>query len=190
MIFSQLIHKISTYITLDKEDIDLIRSSFEYKSVPKGVTLIEYGKVTNMAFFITSGYMKYTKTIDSGKELIVHLYTPNNFATCLNSFFLGQRAEETLQTITDCEVLCITRSNLDKLYATNSKWQSFGRKLMEVALIEKEERVIDQLSLSAQNRYLKLMENQPDVIQNVPVKYIASFIGIEPESLSRIRKTN
>lgn len=65
-----------------------------------------------------------------------------------------------------------------------------GRKLMESFLIEKEERIIDQLSLTAQMRYSKLLKCYPEIIQNVPVKYIASYIGIQPESLSRIRKKN
>ena len=61
---------------------------------------------------------------------------------------------------------------------------------MESFLIEKEERIIDQLSLTAHDKYLKLLKDQPDIIQNVPMKYVASFIGIQPESLSRIRKIN
>lgn len=77
---------------------------------------------------------------------------------------------------------------MEELYTTHPKWQQFGRELMEAFLIEKEERIIDQLSLTAQEKYAKLMQTTPDIIQNVPVKYIASFIGIQPESLSRIKK--
>jgi len=187
---TQITHKISGYINLEEEDISLINSFFKYKTVEKGTSLVEIGKVTDKAFFILSGYLRYFKVVDSGEELVIHLYAPNNFATSLNSFFLGNKSEEALQTITDCEILYISKSDLEKLYSTNYKWQSFGRKLMESFLIEKEERIIDQLSLSAHDRYLKLIKNQPDIIQNVPVKYIASFIGIKPESLSRIRKIN
>lgn len=181
---------ISNYIDLEQQDIDLIESLFKYKSATKGTFLIESGKQTDKVFFILSGYLRYFKIVDSAEELVIHLYAPNNFATSLNSFFLGKKSEEALQAITDCEYLYISKIDLEKLYATNNKWQSFGRKLMESFLIEKEERIIDQLSLTAQDRYLKLMKNQPDIIQNVPVKYIALFIGIQPESLSRIRKFN
>lgn len=188
--YLKLNDKISNYISLEQQDLDLIKSLFKFQSVGKGISLIEIGKPTDKAFFINSGYLKYSKIIDSGEELIVHLYAPGNFATSLNSFFLGKKSEEELQTITDCELLYISKSDLESLYSTSRKWQSFGRKLMESFLIEKEERIIDQLSLTARNKYLKLLENQPDIIQNVPVKYIASYIGIQPESLSRIRKTN
>jgi CRP-like cAMP-binding protein len=134
--------------------------------------------------------LRYFKTLDTGEELVIHLYAPNNFATSLNGFFLGKKSEEALQAITDCTFLSISKAALETLYNTACKWQTFGRKLMESFLIEKEERIIDQLSLSAMDRYLKLIKNQPDIIQNVPVKFIASFIGIQPESLSRIRKMN
>ncbi|MDU1892173.1 MAG: Crp/Fnr family transcriptional regulator [Dysgonomonas sp.] len=190
MQYSKLYNIISSYIDLKQEDIDLIKSFFKYKTVTKGTTIIETGKSSDKAFFIISGYLKYFKIVESGEELIIHLYTPDNFAISLNSFFLGTIAEEALQAITDCELLYISRTDLEKLYSTGYKWHSFGRKLMEGALIEKEERIIDQLTLTAQDKYAKLLKNHPDIIQNVPVKYIASFIGIQPESLSRIRKTN
>lgn len=190
MHYTKLLEKISGFIDIEPEDVDLVKSLFKYESVTKGTSLIDIGKLTDKAYFILSGYLKYFKAIDSGEELIIHLYCPNNFATSLNDFFLVKKSEETLQTITDCELLYITRTDLEKLYSTSYKWQTFGRKLMESFLIEKEERIIDLLSLTAHDKYLKLLSDQPDIIQNIPVKYIASYIGIQPESLSRIRKTN
>ncbi|MDR0231007.1 MAG: Crp/Fnr family transcriptional regulator [Dysgonamonadaceae bacterium] len=190
MHYSTLYETTSNYISLEQKDIDLIKSLFKYESVAKGTSLVETGKPTDKVFFILSGYLRYFKTLDTTEELVIHLYAPNNFATSLNGFFLEQKSEETLQTITDCEILYISKSDLEKLYSTDCKWQTFGRKLMESFLIEKEERIIDQLSLTAQDQYQKLIKNQPEIIQNIPVKYIASFIGIQPESLSRIRKKN
>lgn len=187
--YSKLNDKIFNFLSPEQSDTELLKSLFKYQFTSKGTSLIEIGKRTDKVFFINSGYLKYSKIADSGEELIIHLYAPNNFATSLNSFFLGTKSEEELQAITDCELLYISRSDLDSLYSTSPEWQSFGRKLMESFLIEKEERIIEQLSLSAQKRYQKLLENKPDIIQNVPVKYIASYIGIQPESLSRIRKT-
>ena len=190
MPYSKLCEIISNYITLESQDIDLLKSLFNYESVSKGTFLIEIGKQVDKVFFILSGYLKYFKIIDSGEELDIHLYAPDSFATSLNSFFMGKKSEEALQTITNCEFLSISKTDLEKLYAKNCKWENFGRRLMETFLIEKEQRIIDQLSLTAHQRYMKLIKNQPDIVQNVPVKSIASFIGIQPESLSRIRKIN
>jgi CRP-like cAMP-binding protein len=188
MHYSKLIEIISRNISLYQQDTDLIKVFFNYGSVTKGTSLLENGSLVDKAFFILSGYLKYFKPIESGEELIIHLYGPTHFATSLTGFFLGKKSEETLQAITDCEFLSISKSDLEKLYASDYKWQRFGRQLMESFLIEKEERIINQLSLTAHEKYIKLIKNQPDIVQNVPIKYIASYIGIQPESLSRIRR--
>jgi len=182
-------HEIfSSYITLEQQDIAVLESLFEYASVTKGTNLIERGKITDKVFFTLSGYLRCFKILDSGDELIIHLIGPGCAVTTPNSFFLGTKSGETLQAITDCEVYSISKSDLEKLYLIDSKWHTLVRELMADTIIEKEERIIDQLSLTAHEKYLKLIKKHPEIVQNVPVKYIASYIGIQPESLSRIRK--
>jgi len=188
MSFLQLKKKISEIISLNQEDQELIETFFKHRKVEKNVSLIEFGKTIREAYFINSGYLRYFKILDSGEELIIHLYAPNNFATSLKSFFSGSPSDEIMQTLTDCDLLYISIADLEKMYSTSQKWQYFGRKLMESFLIEKEQRIIDQLSLSGQQKYINLMETNPDIIQNVQVKYLASFLGLQPESLSRIKK--
>ncbi len=188
MDYRQLKESISKIISLNKEDHELIETFFKPLSVEKNVSIIELGKSVRQVFFINRGYARYYKFMDSGEELIIHLYAPDNFATSLNSFFGGTQSDEILQTLTSCDLLTISKDDLEKLYATNQKWQYFGRKLMEGFLIEKEQRIIDQISLTGQQKYLKLFETNPDIIQNVQVKYLASFLGLQPESLSRIKK--
>jgi CRP/FNR family transcriptional regulator, anaerobic regulatory protein len=184
----QLKKTISEIISLNLEDHELIETFFKPLKAEKNVSLIEVGKAVREAFFINSGYVRYYKYLDSGEELIIHLYAPNSIATSLNSFFSGSPANEFMQTLTECDLLTISKDDLEKLYSTNQKWQYFGRKLMEGFLIEKEQRIIDQLSLTGQQKYQKLYEMNPDIIQNVQVKYLASFLGLQPESLSRIKK--
>lgn len=188
MSFLQLKKKISEIISLNQEDQELIETFFKHKKVEKNISLIEFGKPIGEAYFINTGYLRYYKTLDSGEELIIHLYAPNNFATSLNGFFSGSLSDEIMQTLTDCDLLYISKDDLEKMYSTSQKWQYFGRKLMEKFLIEKEQRIIDQLSLTGQQRYLKLLETNKDIIQHVQVKYLASFLGLQPESLSRIKK--
>ncbi len=186
--FAQLKKKISEVISLNNSDLEMIETSFKPLNVEKNISLIESGKIIREAFFINKGYIRYFKYLNSGEELIIHLYCPNSFATSLNSFFSGSPSNEIMQTLTDCEIMTISKEDLEKLYSTNQKWQYFGRKLMEGFLIEKEQRIIDQISLTGQQKYLKLLETNPDIIQNVQVKYLASFLGLKPESLSRIKK--
>jgi CRP-like cAMP-binding protein len=189
MYYSKLYDTLSEYIDLDRQDKKLVETLFRHESAEKGKILIERGKPAEKAYFIFSGYLRYFKTTSSGDDLIIHLFSPGDFATSMVGFFTGAPAQEYLQTVTNCELLSITRDDLGKLYSAGTKWQIFGRRLMENMLLEKEVRIIDQISLPALDRYSKLLADRPDIIQNVPVKDIASFIGIKPESLSRIRKT-
>lgn len=188
MEYTRLYNTVSNYIDFKDDEKELIKTIFRYQYASKGQALIKEGELADKAFFILSGYLKYSKAPESGEELIIHLYTPETFALSLKSFFLCTKAEESLQAITDCEYLWVTKADLDYLYSIDYKWHSFGRKLLESALVEKEERIISQLTHTAQEKYIKLLEDHPDIIQNVPIKYIASFIGVKPESLSRIRR--
>jgi len=186
--YELLIKKISLLSKLDVDDVKLIKSLFHFEHYPKDEPIIRVGEFADKAYYIISGYMKYYKLLESGDDLIIHLYAPDNFAASLDSFFKEERSKEELTCITDCYLFSISRPDLEILFSTNEKWGTFGRKLMETFLIEKEERIIDQISLTAQQRYIKLIETHPGIVQNVPIKLIASFIGVKPESLSRIRK--
>ncbi len=186
--YELLIKKISLLSKLDVDDVKLIKSLFHFEHYPKDEPIIRVGEFADKAYYIISGYMKYYKLLDSGDDLIIHLYAPDNFAASLDSFFKEERSKEELTCISDCYLFSISKTDLEILFSTNEKWGTFGRKLMETFLIEKEERIIDKISLTAQQRYIKLIETNPGIVQNVPIKLIASFIGVKPESLSRIRK--
>ena len=157
MNYSKFFEIISTYVPLEQRDMELIKLLFKYESVTKRTFLIKAGEQTDKIFFILSGYLRYFKVLDTAEELVIHLIAPNHFTTSLNSFFLGTQSEGALQAITDCEVFYISKSDLEKSYATaGDKWQTFGRQMMENHLLEKEQRLIDQLSLSAYDRYLTI----------------------------------
>jgi hypothetical protein len=87
MHYFKLTEVISRYIDICPQDTDLVKPFFKYGSVTKGTSLIEFGMLADKVFLILSGYLKYFKIIESGEELIIHLFAPNNFATSLNSFF-------------------------------------------------------------------------------------------------------
>jgi len=186
--YDTLINTISNLIQLQNDDINLIMSLFQERSVKKDTVLIDQGELSDFVFYINSGYLRYYKISETGEEQTIHLLSSGEFAASFYSFVCNTKSEETLHTLTDSELLCISKNDLERLYSTDIKWQIFGRKLMEALLLEKEKRIINQLSLTAQDRYVNLFETNPSLIQNVPIQYLASYIGIKPESLSRIRK--
>lgn len=186
--YSLLSESISSIIKLADEDQNTIRQLAKPFYVKKGTVLINEGEISSSAFFINSGYLRYYKINSAGEEITIHLFSSGDFAASFNSFVCNTKSKEILHTLSDAELLIITKSDLDELYLSGTKWQIFGRKLMEKFLLEKENRIIDQISLTAKERYIKLLQTKPALIQNVPIQYLASFIGIKPESLSRIRK--
>lgn len=186
--YDRLLAQMASIIAVDSDDIALIRSLFKPQSVKKDTTLIDCGDYASFVFFINSGYLRYYKSTENGGEQTIHLLSPGEFATSYCSFVGDTKSEEMLHTLTDAELLYIAKADLEKLYATADKWQQFGRKLIEIILLEKEKRIISQLSLSAPERYRQLLDQNPGLISHVPVQHIASYIGIQPESLSRIRR--
>lgn len=185
---SDLLELIAGIIKLENKDVNLVEQLFIPHLVKKDTVLVDIGNYSETAFFINSGYLRYFKHLDSGEEQTIHLFSPGEFAAAFCGFVENTKSEEILHTVTDSELLAISKTDLEKLYSSDMKWQIFGRKLMELLLLGKEKRIIDLISLSAQERYLRLIESNPRMLQNVSVQYLASFIGIKPESLSRIRK--
>lgn len=188
VMYKLLQESISQFITLENQDFELLKVLFHPLNLKKDFILVHPGQTSRRVYFVNSGYLRYFKINDYGEEQTIHLYSQGEFATVFSSFTMNTKSEETLHLISEAELLYIEKEDLEALYNTEVKWQIFGRKIMESLLLVKEQRIIDQLSLSAQQRYLKLIGSNPDLVQNVPVQYLASYIGIQPESLSRIKK--
>ncbi|NDV68330.1 Crp/Fnr family transcriptional regulator [Dysgonomonas sp. 25] len=186
--YDKLIAKITTFIPLTDDDEEIIRSLFKPYCCKKNEILIKEGDQSSLAYFVDSGYLRYYTMSEDAEEQTIHLIIPGHFSTALSSFLYNTQSEQILQSITDAKLLHISKDDLESLYNSSAKWQKFGRKIMEFFLLEKEQRVIDQLTLNATERYAKLLKEDPALVQNVPIQYIASYIGIKPESLSRIRK--
>ncbi len=186
-VYLKLIKDISKYIPLSKEDIRTISESFSSITIPKNTMLEVENTSTKYLYFIIDGYVRvfYTK---EGEERTTQINCPSGFITSFQSFITNSKAYDNVQTISECNLLRVTKDSLDKLNKNVKDWGIYGEKIYEQALIYNEDRTRDMILLTAEERYLKLMKTQPDIIQNVSLQYIASYIGIKPESLSRIRR--
>jgi CRP-like cAMP-binding protein len=185
--YTKLLELVSEIITIDDSDAILVERFFEPVSCGKGEILEKENKIAQYLYFINSGFIRafYNK---NGDQITTHINCPSGFITSFNSFVTGIPAVDNIECLTACEVLRITKSDLDTLCHKSQKWADFARIIYEKSLIYNEQRTNDIIALSAEKRYLKILNDNPAMIQNVPLQYIASFIGIKPESLSRIRK--
>jgi len=177
-----------SYVKLTDKDIDICKQYFELKSLPKNNIVEEENKVPKHLYFITKGFMRLFYYDDKGDEITTHIESQNQFITSFTNFIREIKSNENLECITNCEFYKIERSKLIELIEKNENFKNFSLVIFEQAAARTQIRANDFATLTADLRYKKLVEQQPEIIQNVPIQYIASYLGIKPQSLSRIRK--
>lgn len=187
MTITPLIDYISNLVTLTDDDIKLLIHYFKPAHFTKGTLLESEDKVAQKLYFVSNGFVRSFFNRD-GMEITTQIVGSSKFMTGFNSFTSGITSKESIQCITDCDVFYITKSDYEALTKESIFWSKFCRQLYEKVILHNQQRTIDFIALSAEKRYLKLLHEQPDIIQHVSIQFIASYIGIKPESLSRIRK--
>jgi CRP/FNR family transcriptional regulator, anaerobic regulatory protein len=186
--FDKLLHIISQKVTLNENDIQLCSTYFEPISYPKNYIVEEQDKIPEYLYFIVSGFMRLFYYDENGDENTNQINVPTNFVASYLSLIQGTSAKENLECITDCNLFRIKKSDLRTLIDESENFKSFSLIIFETAMANTEIRANDLATLNAEQRYRKLLETQADILQNVPIQYIASYLGMKPESLSRIRK--
>ena len=182
-----LINQLKSQFSLTSNDINLLEKSFITEDIPAQTKLLEAGKIERYVYFLSSGIVKGYQNID-GKFVIQHLVSENDFFTSLDSFMGETPSLDYYETITDCKLVKISKPDFDLLQENTSFWNEFVKTVTNEHLSCKLERVKDFQILTAKERYLKFISQNPKLALNVSVDNIASFLGIEPQSLSRIRK--
>lgn len=178
---------IQTYFDVKSEDLAAIASKFYFRQVNKGDYLLKQGRQCNQLTFIQSGLVRIYATVGA-KEVTQWISTKGYFVTDLASFIFNTPARWNLQTLTDCELYTIEKSDYDALGNTIPEWHRLEKLFIAKCFIILEERVNSHLFMTAEERYNKLFELQPDLFNQVPLQYLASMLGMTPETLSRLRK--
>jgi len=178
---------LSKLISLSNQEFDFFYSQLDFKKFKRKEFLLEYGKVCKNAYFIASGLIRYYHIID-GEEVTGQFFFEGSWYSDYESFLLGAPSEQNIQALEKSEVAILSKAALQKLYDELPKFERFGRIMAENAFIGLRKRTEIYTHLSAEERYLKLLKQRPKVIERVPQHYIASYLGMKPQSLSRIRK--
>lgn len=185
---SKLLYFISAKVKLTDRDTELCKRYFEAVSFPKNSVIEEDDKVPKYLYYIVSGYLRLYHYNESGEEVTTHINCPPGFFTSYSNFISQQKSNEKVECITACELLRITKDDLDSLTSESPAIKDFSIIIFQQSIAYNENRSRELAVLSAEQRYRKLMAQQPSILKYVPIAQIASFLGMKPESLSRIRK--
>jgi CRP-like cAMP-binding protein len=177
---------INQYTTFEANELDDIVSRFKPRTVKKNDFLLSQGAVCKDLIFVEEGCLRLYY-ITNNIEVSVWFAFNNSSAIDIYSFISGKPSRYFLQAIEDSEILYLPKTELNKLYQSHPKMQEMIRCFWEDAILTLLDRFTALQRDSAEQRYLNLL-TQPPYIQKIPQKYLASFIGVTPTSLSRIRK--
>ncbi len=186
--FDNLIAVILKTTELSQRDIELCKQYFELISVQKNTILEKQDDVPLSIFFIDEGYVRLFYHDESGNEITTLLSAPGQFITHFLSFINRVKSPENVAAVTNCNLLKISVDNLKKLIDESDNFKKFSLIIFEQAISSTSIRANDLATLSAEQRYKKLITQQAHLVQNVPIQYLASYLGMKPESLSRIRR--
>lgn len=167
-------------------ELDLIDNFFVEKTYNKKEFILENGKICNFIAFIDFGTVRHFH-IKDGVEKTCDISFENAWITDFQSFTNASQSIMNLQTLEKTCIYLIEKQNLIKLYETNPKFETFGRLMAEKVAQRATDIAMSLSSEKPEERFQNLIKNQPEVFQRVPQKYIANFLGISPESLSRIQ---
>ncbi|MFD1552884.1 Crp/Fnr family transcriptional regulator [Putridiphycobacter roseus] len=182
-----LINYIKSRISIDQKDIDFVKKYLVFEELPAQTIILSAGKVERYIYFLSEGIVKGYQNMD-GKIVVQHLVIENDFFTSLESFMTQTPSLDYYETVTNCKLVKVAKSDFDILQNETHFWGDFVNEITNEHLNCKLERVKDFQLLTAKERYLKFVEQSPKLARHVSIENIASFLGMEPQSLSRIRK--
>lgn len=179
---------IYRHSAFNSNDLETIIGAHKKKYFNKGEMLLKAGQYSNEYYCLSKGIVRSFAISNEGKEITTGFYSENQIVIEVASFFLKMPTKENIQVMTDCECWKIDSEAFHKLFNSISGFSEWGRSWMSGQLLESKLRSLSIITDSATDRYIELIRVNPNILLNVPLKYIASYLGVTENSLSRIRK--
>ncbi|MEC3874347.1 Crp/Fnr family transcriptional regulator [Chryseobacterium salviniae] len=168
-----------------EDELYLIMSKFHSKNLDKGKLLLKRGQVADRYYYVSCGALRFV--YGEERELTAWVVLPGEFFTEISSFKYQEPTRFNIEAIEETELYYIERKDMEILYRQIPAWQEFGRKIWESMAIRMIDEIIRFQTMTVEERYLEFLQ-KPGFMQRVSVKQLASYLGITPNALSRIRK--
>ena len=185
--------QIKAYIeqiaSISASDLAFFTSKLQRRTIPKKSVFLKLNEVENHISFIESGVVRlFIPKDDPEKEITFGFSFKDQFISAYDSFLTRKPSAYQLQALTETTILSITYDDLQDVYKTTQIGNLIGRLTAERLFLIKSKREQNLLNLTAEERYLKLFKERPELLKIIPLKYISSYIGVTAQALSRIRK--
>jgi CRP-like cAMP-binding protein len=187
MVIKNLVKAISNYVTLVDDDIILIEKLFEIKELRKDECFLEPGKVCNKFAFVNKGLFRHS-IFNNGEEKTIYFSSDNDFICDYESFINKIDSKKAITAMENTTIAFISYKNMQIFYNKVSSGERFGRLLLEEIYVKVINHIISSHIDSAEQKYLNFLSSYSHLQQRIPQYYIASFVGVAPQSLSRIRR--
>ncbi len=183
----KLIQKIQSYNRISPEDLDFALRFYQQVDLKKGDFIVEEGQYVKHFYYLEKGCVSYY-TLRNGKEQVMEFYTEDMFFTDLYSYIEEKPSNTFLRATEDCHLYMVSKENVEKIFSHSHQLERFGRLSMQEAFLKTFHKMTCQTQLSYEEMYLRLLAKRPDLFQRVPQYLIASYLGLTPVGLSKIRK--
>lgn len=184
----QLDKSLTTKVALTAAEWEAVKSFFIPKKLRKRQYLLNAGDVCQYFCFVEKGLLRSFSVDKNANEHVVQFALEGWWISDMGSFLSGDNAVYNIEALEDAELLLLTRQAMDDMLNAIPKMERYFRLLMQNNIVVLQRRILGTLSLSAEEKYKRMMQLYPDILQRSPQQYIASFLGITPETLSRVRK--
>lgn len=182
-----LLHSIQNLITLNPKEVGIVSSLFKGRTYKRGDFFLAEGKICKHVGFVEKGLMRYYINHDGEEK--TYAFSQENDYVCNYESFLPQRpSTKIIQALEDCDVSVISHADLQVLYANVREGERFGRLAIEAVFLQILRDVTSFYTETPERRYERFIKNHSDLQQRISQYHIASYVGVKPQSLSRIRK--
>jgi len=186
--YDEILKNVSRFIELTPEETNVFTSQLKQKHVTKREFLLKEGEICRSIFYVSHGCLRTFFVDPKGTEHNVQFSIDDWWCGDLQSFATQTAARYNIGALEDTDVVCIDKVALDELYGRIPKLEKLFRHLFQNALVTLQDRVLSTMCDPAEVRYLNFRRKYPQMDNRIPQNQIASYLGITPESLSRIRK--
>ncbi|MFD2824655.1 Crp/Fnr family transcriptional regulator [Lacinutrix iliipiscaria] len=184
---NDIVKLISRYLSLNDEESKAFTECIPIKAFKKGEILLREGQVSRDSYFVIEGCVRKYYIID-GEERTTEFYVEDESVASLQSYKNKTSANHYFECVEDCRLAVLNYDKEQELFKRVPKYEALCRMSMENDFGEQQEALAKFITSSPEERYKNLLETRPDLLQRVPQYHLASYLGVKPESLSRIRK--